>query len=75
MPDHLMKRVKRVAAERKTTFRALVVEALERTLDEKPGKFKLREASVGEGTGKAVKVSNKTINATIDGQRESRFVQ
>ena len=72
MPDALMRRVKMTAAQRKTTFRALVVDALERTLDEAPHYFELEDASVGS-TREGDTVSNATINELIDTQRESRF--
>ncbi|TVP78652.1 MAG: hypothetical protein EA353_07835 [Puniceicoccaceae bacterium] len=71
MPEALMQRVKIVAAKRKTTFRALVVDALERTLDEPRQLFELEDASVG--TEEANTVSNDTINQWIDTQRESHF--
>lgn len=77
MPDRLLKRVKQVATERKTTFRALVVDALERSLAEKPPAFKLRDASVGPKPGQKESneaVSAQTINAALDAQRESRFI-
>lgn len=77
MPDRLLKRVKQVAAERQTTFRALVVDALERSLAEKPRSFKLRDASVGpkpRRKGSSEEVSTKAINEAIDAQRESRFI-
>jgi len=69
MPDALMKRVKTVAARRKTTFRALVVDALERTLEEKAGGFQLEDASVGASAATNNSVTNKQINDAIDEQR------
>ncbi len=74
MPDALMKRVKVTAARRKTTFRALVVDALERTLDEAPQHFELEDASVGS-TAPINTVSTQTINEAIDEQRQQGFVQ
>jgi predicted transcriptional regulator len=77
MPDRLLKRVKQVAAERKTTFRALVVDALERSLAERPRSFKLRDASVGPKPGRKggkEEVSTEAINEAIEAQRESRFI-
>lgn len=47
MPDALMERVKTVAARRNTTFRALVVDALERSLEATKQPFELQDASVG----------------------------
>ena len=72
MPDALMHRVKMTAAQRKTTFRALVVEALERTLDEPASSFELKDASVGSTRREDV-VSSAAINELIDQQREARF--
>ncbi len=72
MPDALMRRVKMTAAQRKTTFRALVVDALERTLDEAPQFFELEDASVGS-TREEDTVSTAAINELIDDQRENRF--
>jgi len=71
MPEALMQRVKMIAAKRKTTFRALVVDALERTLDEPQQLFELEDASVGSDEGTTI--SNTAINQLIDAQRESRF--
>jgi hypothetical protein len=71
MPEGLMKRVKIIAAQRKTTFRALVVDALEQTLEEPQQLFELEDASVGSKEGTTI--SNITINQLIDTQRESRF--
>ena len=76
MPDALMRRVKMIAAKRKTTFRALVVDALERTLDETPSTFELEDAAVGSSSGDSEEeaiVSNAAINERINSQRESRF--
>lgn len=74
MPDALMQRVKTVAAERKTTFRALVVDALERSLDPEPKDFRLEDAAVGESPRKAQPVENETINRAIDAQRDNPFI-
>lgn len=77
MPDRLLKRVKQVAAERRTTFRALVVDALERSLAEKPRSFKLRDASVGPKArrkGGKEEGSSGAINEAIDAQRKSHFI-
>ncbi len=75
MPDALMHRVKKIAAERRTTFRALVVDALERALEEKPRAFKLRDAAVGRGTPVKKRVDTAAINLAIREQRESSFRQ
>lgn len=73
MPDALMKRVKTVAAQRKTTFRALVVDALERSLEEKTHPFELQDASVGLSPESGKTISNETINQAIDSQRDPHF--
>lgn len=67
IPDHLMKRAKRVAAQRKTTLRVLMLDALERSLSEKPGSFELRDASAGPDTRT---VEPASINQAIDELRE-----
>ncbi|MGB0333869.1 MAG: hypothetical protein ACPGGN_00750 [Opitutales bacterium] len=74
MPDSLMKRVKLAAARRNTTFRALVVHALERTLDDMPDSFELEDASTGHSDGNDP-VNSETINQAIDRQRERSFTQ
>lgn len=73
MPDALMRRAKTIAARRKTTFRALVVDALERTLEEKAGGFQLEDASVGASTRAKNSVTNEQINEAIDEQRTPPF--
>ena len=68
IPDRLLQRVKRQMIEQNTTFRDMVISALEKTLSMKEsGEFKLRDAAVG----KPVKspVSNDEINEAIDQQR------
>ena len=65
----LMNRIKRTIAERRVTFRTLVISALEKSLDEQSAPFKLRDVSVGEAKGK--KVSSESINMAIDDQRDS----
>ena len=74
MPDALMQRVKTVAAERKTTFRALVVDALERSLDPAPKNFRLEDAAVGESPRKAERIESDAINRAIDAQRDRTFI-
>ena len=70
IPDPLMKRVKRAAAGRKTTVRMLVLDALERSLADKPKSFKLRDAASGNPSNK---VDAASINRAIDEQREGSF--
>jgi hypothetical protein len=71
MPDCLIKRVKKVAAERHTTLRVLMIDALERSLNapETPA-FTLRDASAGRS---AYTVNNDQINLAINEQREHPF--
>lgn len=73
MPDALLKRVKTVAAQNNTTFRALVVNALEQSLDASNKKFYLDDASVGPALPEAETISNERINEAIDGQRNHHF--
>ena len=75
MPDTLMKRVKLAAARRKTTFRALVVDALERTLDDSPKDFRLEDAAAGQSADVENRVDQTAINAAINAQREHRFAE
>jgi hypothetical protein len=70
MPDNLLQRAKTVAAKQHTTLRMLMVDALERRLNETSRAFKLRDASVGESCGM---VSSEKINQAIDAQRERPF--
>lgn len=73
MPDSLMKKVKLAAARRNTTFRALVVDALERSLDESSKHFSLEDASAGKAPESGHEIGAETINSAIDNQREHRF--
>ena len=73
MPDALLRRVKIAAAQRKTTFRAMVVDALERTLDDSPSSFRLEDVSVGSAGHATETVSSASINQAIDAQRETGF--
>ena len=47
MPDDLFRRLKPLLAERKMTFRALVIDAVERAIDAPSAAFRLRDASAG----------------------------
>ena len=67
--DTLFKRVKRAAAQRKTTFRALVVDALERSLAETPQHFELEDAALGSRSPDD-RVGKDAINQAIDKQRQ-----
>jgi hypothetical protein len=73
VPDSLLRRAKTVAAKRKTTFRALVLDALERRLEESPGNFVLEDASAGSVGNAADVVSASAINDWIDASREGSF--
>lgn len=70
VPDDLLKRARPVLAERNMTFRALVIDAVERAIRDPLVPFKLRDASAGEGGGG---VSPKAINRAIDEAREPSF--
>lgn len=70
IPDVLMDRVKACLAARKVTFRALVISALEKALEEDPEAFKLRDAAVGKA---ARSVSSAEINRAISEQREPSY--
>lgn len=73
MPDVLFQRAKTMMAKRRMTFRSLVIDALERALDDqRSGRFVLREASAGYTADKRGGVSSKSINQTIDETREPR---
>lgn len=72
MPDDLMARTRPFLAERNMTFRALVIDAIERTLAVPSTPFQLRDASAGsepEGDG----VSGEAINQAIDELRTPGF--
>jgi len=71
LPDSLMDRAKRCMIERKMTFRALVISALEQAVDEEAEPFVLQDASAG-ASGK-VPVSCEAINRAIDNQRATDF--
>ncbi len=72
VPDELLKRVRPLLAERKMTFRALVIDAVERAIAEPSVSFKLRDASAGH-IGIDGAVSSEAINRTIDELREPAF--
>ena len=72
VPDDLLKRMKPVLAERKMTFRALVIDAVERVIQAPPAAFRLRDASVGDA-GEGTTVSSGAINRAIDAAREPSF--
>jgi hypothetical protein len=75
MPDSLLRRVKKVMIKRKMTFRALVIDALERTLEEPSKTFQLRDASVGSRTDRSEPLSVDEVNRSIDAQRAGAFRQ
>lgn len=72
LPDPLLQKAKRLAAERKTTVRALIIEALQSSLNQRRGKFALRDASFGDA-GEGERVSIAAINEAIDLSREMAF--
>ncbi len=74
LPDSLMERAKRCIAERKLTFRALVISALEQALETSVEPFELRDASAGPANGAdGNTISNTKINQAIDAQRATSF--
>lgn len=72
VPDELLKRVRPVLAERKMTFRALVIDAVERAIQAPATSFRLRDASAGHA-GDDSAVSAEAINHAIDAAREPAF--
>ena len=72
VPDDLLKRARLLLAERKMTFRALVIDAVERALESPAVPFRLRDASVGDA-GDRSGVSSKAINRAIDEARDPSF--
>jgi len=72
MPDNLFRRAKAVMAKRGVTFRALVIDALEQSLDEKNATFALRDASAGYAVKSRDAVSTGDINRAINDLREPK---
>ena len=72
MPDSLMQKVKAVSISRKTSVRALVIEALEKSLAQNEIPFELRDASAGK-VKKKPRVTAAQVNAEIDQLREGSF--
>jgi hypothetical protein len=73
VPDDLLRRTRPVLAARKMTFRALVIDAVERVLEVPPVSFKLRDASAGHKS-RTGEVPNEAINRAINEVREPSFV-
>ena len=73
MPNGLSRKLKRVAVERKTTMRALIIDAIEQSLDEPKPRFSLRDASVGDAMGQ--RMGPDGVNQAIDSLREPNFRQ
>ena len=71
MPDELLRRVKQIAIQRNTTFRGLVIEALEQSVCSQPAVFRLRDASIPATTPQ--RLSPSQINQAIDEQRSVPF--
>ena len=72
VPDDLLRRVRPLLAERKMTFRSLVIDAVERVIEVPAASFRLRDASAGraiDGTA----VSSEAINRAIHEAREPSF--
>ena len=72
MPDDLLKRAKGVMVERGMTFRALVIDALEQSLQDRPESFVLRDAVAGYAPVEGSAISSGQINRAIDDLREPK---
>jgi len=72
VPDDLLKRARPLLAERKMTFRALVIDAVERVIGTPSLPFSLRDASAGYA-GNDGGVSSESINRAINEAREPPF--
>ncbi len=72
VPDDLLKRARPLLAERKMTFRALVIDAVERAIEAPSVSFTLRDAAAGY-PGDDGGVSSESINRAIDQAREPSF--
>lgn len=66
LPDALLAQARRAMAEKKVTFRDLVITALRSHLAQDQGPFRLEDASVGDG---CERVSAEAIQAAIDDDR------
>jgi hypothetical protein len=74
VPDPVLRRLKRMAAARGTTVRALVLEAVDISLRAETPPFALRDASAGPPPdGADTAVSAAAVNDAIDGLREGTF--
>lgn len=71
IPDSLSRRVKRAAAERGTTMRELIIDALEQNLEPPRRGFRLRDASAGQREDAGPDAA--AVNAAIDALREPDF--
>ena len=72
MPDRIMRKAKVVMAKRNMTFRALVVDALEKSLNEDHSPFVLRDASAGYDASANDRRTSADINRAIDDNRQPR---
>lgn len=73
VPDPVLRRLKRLAAARGTTVRALVLEAVDMSLRAKAPPFVLRDASAGPPDAGDTAVSAAAVNDAIDDLREATF--
>ncbi|NOX99980.1 MAG: hypothetical protein GXP30_09655 [Verrucomicrobia bacterium] len=71
LPDTLIKRIKFHTANKKVTFRSLVITALEKELSAEKKSFRLRDASVGNA-GESI-ISDQTINQHLNAGRDFDF--
>lgn len=72
MPDALYRRTKAVCAHRKTTYRDLLIGAVEKELAGPRGTFTLRDASAGYSATPSRALPSDAINAAIDSLREGQ---
>lgn len=74
LPDSILTKAKQIAAVRKTTLRALIIEALQGSLNRKTTAFSLRDVSFGnDPAGGDGTIDSAAINSAIDDARETGF--
>lgn len=71
LPDTLVKRIKYHTANKKISFRSLVITALEKELSAEKKSFRLRDASAGNPEDPII--SNNQINQHLDTDRDLDF--
>ena len=74
LPDSILMKAKQAAAERQTTLRALIIEALQGSLNRKTTAFSLRDVSFGnDPEGGEGTIDSAAINSAIDDARATGF--